>query len=551
METRRRIERAENDKAAAETANREKQKFMRYIMHEVRVPFHVLSMGIDSLLDDEDELDKDHIDTLSTMKQAREMMLGVLDDVLDLQKIEEGKMELFPAFVSLSNMLTVVVQPMKLYATGRGLTLIEDASVLENDIKVNVDAPRLRQVVANLISNAIKFTPAGGYVTVRTARKPARSSIRGLIEGTSCLLPATIVPLTLCQDGRTQIVQEPCVLTEVEDNGTGVRLEDIDRLFQVFSQVGTHKLDSGNEGSGLGLSIAKSIVELHGGRVGVQSVAGHGSRFFFVLPLVETPESIDSVAIVGPEQVIFGPRVPEDTTQSDIDDSNGPFDNANVQDDDGDRDTRDPEPLTSRGSNPASSTMPPSRTGVFVPSAFPDQLGVIAGDCGGTSERHTSHRAPVPAPAPAPAPTPAPNPHPQRAQLAVRAFEGLRILVVDDVVTVVKLTTKMLEKNGATVDTATNGLEAVERIKERIAQTGTHGYNLILLDKEMPVMDGFEAVSQIRTLPGCTKGALYIIGLTGNALQCDVDEFKARGVDEVLTKPMPIERLKGIVTTLQ
>ena len=243
-------------KAMAEMreVDRLKSQFLANMSHELRTPLNsiigfsrVILKGIDGPINELQQQD------LSAIYNSGQHLLGLINDVLDLSKIEAGKMELsFDDGVKLNELINSVMSTAAGLVKDKPIQLVRE---LADDLPpVRADSMKVRQVVLNLLSNAAKFTDKG-TITVRS-------------ELASAAQP----------DGR------PVVLVSVIDSGPGITLEDQEKLFQPFSQVdGSMTRKTG--GSGLGLSISRHLVEMHGGRIRVKSEAGKGSTFFFTLPV--------------------------------------------------------------------------------------------------------------------------------------------------------------------------------------------------------------------------------------------------------------------------
>jgi signal transduction histidine kinase/CheY-like chemotaxis protein/HAMP domain-containing protein len=231
-----------------------KSQFLANMSHELRTPLNsiigfsrVMIKGIDGPLTDLQEQD------LTTIYNSGQHLLSLINNILDLSKIEAGKMEIQPEYMTLDEIVDAVI------ATGRGLVKdkpIELVTEVEDDLpQVYGDAVRVRQVLLNLMSNAAKFTEEG-RVTLRVARKP--------------------------YDRTTD--EPPRVQLDVTDTGIGIRPEDMSKLFQAFSQVdGSTTRQAG--GTGLGLAISKQFVEMMGGRIWVESEPDEGTTFSFTVPL--------------------------------------------------------------------------------------------------------------------------------------------------------------------------------------------------------------------------------------------------------------------------
>lgn len=229
----------------AETANKAKSTFLARVSHEVRTPLNGI-LGITDILKTT-PLSKDQAEHAATIEEAGKSLLRVINDILDISKSEAGTLSLRREDFSVSSVIERVVVLLRPGAEAQGLTI--DVEV-RPDVPgiVNGDPGRLRQVLINLIGNALKFTTVGGVRVVVS-----------LLQGGNDAHP---------------------LLFEVIDTGCGIALEEQGRLFQPFAQAG-HAHDPRREGAGLGLVITKHIVDLMEGRVGVESEPGRGSRFWF------------------------------------------------------------------------------------------------------------------------------------------------------------------------------------------------------------------------------------------------------------------------------
>jgi signal transduction histidine kinase/DNA-binding response OmpR family regulator len=242
-----------------------KSQFLANMSHELRTPLNsiigfsrVILKGIDGPLTDL------QVQDLNTIYSSGQHLLGLINNILDLSKIEAGKMEIQPDYINLYDTLETVI------AAGRGLLKDRPIEFIEeipaNLPRVYADPVRVRQVLLNLISNAAKFTHEG-HIILRAAAHPYNPS-----------------------SGEPSHVQ-----IDVIDTGIGISQEDMGRLFEPFSQVdGSTTRQAG--GTGLGLTISKEFVEMHGGRIWVQSEPGHGSTFSFTIPL--TPPGVRAADVV-------------------------------------------------------------------------------------------------------------------------------------------------------------------------------------------------------------------------------------------------------------
>jgi signal transduction histidine kinase len=231
-----------------ETASRHKSEFLANMSHELRTPLNAI-IGFSQVLRQRlfGEINEKQDEYLDDILSSGNHLLALINDVLDLSKVEAGQVELEVAAFSLPEALERGVVMVRERASRSGISLRLDLAPGVDVIEA--DERRVRQVVFNLLSNAVKFTPAGGSVTVAAERR----------------------------DGQVRV--------SVADSGPGVAREDQERIFDEFQQteVGVRQ----REGTGLGLALSRRLVELHGGRIWVESEPGHGSRFIFTLPLQE------------------------------------------------------------------------------------------------------------------------------------------------------------------------------------------------------------------------------------------------------------------------
>jgi signal transduction histidine kinase len=235
--------------AQLEVANRHKSEFLANMSHELRTPLNAIIGFSDVLLQKMfGELNEQQADYLEDIRSSGSHLLTLINDILDLSKIEAGRMELEAAPFSLVAALNNAVTLVRERAQSHGIKLELEVSP-ELDTVV-ADERKVKQVVVNLLANAVKFTPDGGRVTLRAAR----------------------------EDGQIRLA--------VHDTGIGIAREDQERIFDEFQQA-SHQSEKSREGTGLGLSLSKRMVELHGGTITVDSAPGKGSTFTVALPLIK------------------------------------------------------------------------------------------------------------------------------------------------------------------------------------------------------------------------------------------------------------------------
>ncbi|GEM_PF-909450 len=248
-------------KESAESANRSKSVFLTTMSHELRTPLNGI-LGYAQILKRDGSMTSQQQDGLTVIQQSGEHLLGLINDILDLSKIEANRVELYPTEVNLVAMLRTISNIISVRAEYKGIYFkLETAS--EYPQTIIVDEQRLRQVLINLLGNAVKFTDKGG-VTLRVGIKNQELGIRGqesLISNSQFLIPK--------------------IRFEVIDTGVGIAPTDFQTIFEPFEQVGQEKFKA--QGTGLGLAISRNLIHLMGGELQVKSELGHGSTFWFEL----------------------------------------------------------------------------------------------------------------------------------------------------------------------------------------------------------------------------------------------------------------------------
>jgi len=286
IETRAEKERTERE--VAEAANRAKSEFLANMSHELRTPLnHIIGFTeliVEKNFGDLNEIQEEYLNDVLTSSRH---LLSLINDILDLSKVEAGKLELNPSPVFISSIIENSLIMVKEKALKHGILLSVRNGVVPGI--VSADERKLKQILFNLLSNSAKFTPDGGRITISTrmideSRQELSCSNKDLVE-------LDIPDMIECMDGECSFKRK-FIEFSVEDNGIGIDLKDQERVFHPFEQVESSESRK-YQGTGLGLALTRELVELHGGSIHVESQGvGTGSKFVFTIPLTLCNHSV-------------------------------------------------------------------------------------------------------------------------------------------------------------------------------------------------------------------------------------------------------------------
>ncbi|HVB84288.1 MAG TPA: ATP-binding protein [Rhodanobacteraceae bacterium] len=504
-------------KQTAESAMLAKSEFLATMSHEIRTPLNGILPLLDIVLGT--KLASDQRDYLATAHRSAQELLRIVDDILDYSKVEAGKLELERVAINLRELLENVQALMERAAESKGLAL---RYAIDDDVRVILrgDPTRLRQIITNLIGNGIKFTERGG-VSVRISRRAETASHQEL-------------------------------LFAVRDTGIGIEPSSAARLFHPFNQADT-SITRRYGGTGLGLTICKRLVELMGGKIGVRSEPGRGSVFWFSVPLAKMPGDIAGArhdltglrALFAGDGRMYGRINPLLAGLGITADSVSGGADALAM-------LRRSAPLgRSFGYelliiDPASVEGDPQallRNVLREPKLERVRMLLIGAPVESGDERTaTLPREPDEAalraaleglyalasqrPEPLLASSQAPG------AISPDTILHGRVLLVEDHPVNLQVASRLLSRLGLEVAHAHNGAEALRQVEKG-------GFDMVLMDCQMPVMDGYAATRELRRreLAG-NAPRLPIVAMTAHAMAGDRERCLECGMDDYLSKPL-------------
>ena len=514
---------------SAEQANQAKSDFLARMSHDIRTPMNAI-MGMATIAKAHVDERERILDCMEKINGACKLLLSLINEVLDMSKIESGRLILSEDEFNVGELLQDLVVMMQPEIKNKQQTLNIHVKNLRHE-NVKGDTQRIKQVLMNILSNAIKYTPENGRITIEIYEKDPHNGI-----------------------GNYQFV--------FEDNGRGMKPEFLDKIFEPFERASDDEIKR-IQGTGLGMSISHKIIQMMGGDIKVESEYGKGSRFTIDMPLVcrdQKPD--DKIEVEGLEVlVVDDDKIACQSTSSCLREiginSECVYSGSEAIEKVRQHHLAEKEyfavliDLKMPQMNGIETTRQIRRfVGVDVPIIILSAYDL---------EEYEAEAKEVKANGFITKPLykskllqvlrsfldEGDQPEPIRPfKLSNVDYSGKRILLVEDNELNREIAVEIIGSTGITIDTAINGLDAVHKV----AQSEEGFYQIILMDIQMPIMDGYEATRQIRSLQRRDIAHMPIIAMTANAFSEDVTNAIKAGMNYHLAKPIDIGALMGILS---
>ena len=509
-------------------ANRAKREFLFNMSHDIRTPMNAI-IGFTSLAATHIDNREQVLDYLKKISTSSQHLLSLINDVLDMSRIESGKVKIEEKAVHLPDLVHDVRSIIQPDVSAKRLSLFIDTMDVENE-DIITDPLRLNQILLNILSNAIKFTPTGGTISIRIAQKNGAPKGRG------------------------------CYEFRIKDNGIGMSEEFQKHIFEAFSREESSTV-SGIQGTGLGMSITKNIVDLMGGTIAIESEPGKGSEFIVDLCFALSGQRVEPKQI--PQLEGLRALVADDDTDTCLSVSTmlskiGMRPEWTISGREAVIRTRYAMEQGDEFSVYIIDWLIPDMNGIEVVRQIRKVIGkscpiiiLTAYDWADIEEE--ARAAGVTAFCEKPlflsqlrrvlAEPFGAEPIHEPSQPNASGFKGKKLLLVEDNALNRELAQEILKEAGFAVDTAEDGEIAVRKMK----QAAPWQYDLILMDIQMPRMDGYEATRQIRALPDAAKAGIPIFAMTANAFEEDRQSALKAGMDGHIAKPLDIPHLLQVL----
>jgi two-component system sensor histidine kinase RpfC len=513
------LRRLQFEKIRAEAAYIEKSRFLANISHELRTPLNAI-VGFSGLMDKVSD-GSQKVQLVKRIQNASASLLSLVEDVLDFSRIEAGHVELADEAVNIFKLAVSIQDMFESQARHKNISLVLDISSTVKPI-IRSDEQRLRQILVNLVGNAVKFTQQGRV---------------------------------LIKISYTEIATSSGLQVEVIDTGEGIPSEVQPFIFERFRQA-DNSVSRRYGGTGLGTSIAKHLVELMGGKIGLESEYGKGSRFWFRIPMKASPRHQERVPILPAAMHIFivgndahtrvrirraiGGLVNSECTCESLSENEAEY--------------LDTATESARCIIADCGSLSEHMIGKLASATVRDDNIYIAYDNGNHERLHLlelgyqqiirscSELDDALAYAACRVVTERGLDLEMETSPATDRDHAWRVLVAEDSDMNRQVFKGILEYKGLDVNFANTGIEALKRLKEEI-------FDLLIVDIQMPGMSGFEVITRCKSLFS-GKPRIPIVVVTGDVTKEVQDECNELGVDRFLSKPVESERLRGVVYEL-